>query len=220
LHCGFERRYLQAKAKMGELSLACTELQKQVGKEKSALLDANLQALEAAKQQEIQAAAEQARLKALLEVHTWAAAAALRAWQQILHGLSSCEPMQEKLRELTELKCQLSSQLETIAQGNEALRAEQDAVKNVSLALVRRVPYLSWKCSRLPAQSVLSTPSASSSSFQLEGCQHCARGGAGEAASEVRSRVAAPGLRSEPIGSWSATSYAVMVDVFVREKER
>ena len=190
---------------MGELSLACTELQKQVGKEKSALLDANLQALEAAKQQEIQAAAEQARLKALLEVHIWAAAAALRAWQQILQGLSSCEPMQEKLRELTELKCQLSSQLETIAQGNEALRAEQDAVKNASLALVRRVPYLSWKCSRLPAHSVLAT-SASSSSFQLEGCQHCARGGAGEAASEVRSRVAAPGLRSEPIGSWSATS--------------
>ena len=74
---------------MGELSLACTELQKQVGKEKSALLDANLQALEATKQQEIQAAAEQARLKALLEVHTWAAAAALRAWQQILQGLSS-----------------------------------------------------------------------------------------------------------------------------------
>jgi hypothetical protein len=143
---------------MGELSLACTELQKQVGKEKSALLDANLQALEAAKQQEIQAAAEQARLKALLEVHIWAAAAALRAWQQILQGLSSCEPMQEKLRELTELKCQLSSQLETIAQGNEALRAEQDAVKNVSLALVRRVPYLSWKCSRLPAHSVLATP--------------------------------------------------------------
>lgn len=50
--------------------------------------------------------------------------------------------MQEKLRELMELKCQLSSQLETIAQGNEALRAEQDAVKSVSLALVRCCRYL------------------------------------------------------------------------------